>query len=65
MATYTTVFEQAEDGSWGGYVPDLPVILVNGLTLEEAQENARTGIELWIEEMKKKGLPIPTGAQSE
>lgn len=59
MANYTAVFEQAEDGTWGGYFPDLAVILVNGETLEEAQENARTGLELWIEDMKKQGLPIP------
>lgn len=59
MANYTAVFGQAEDGTWGGYFPDLPVILVNGGTLEEAQENARTGLELWIEEMKEQGLVIP------
>ena len=59
MAKYTAIFEQAEDGTWGGYFPDLAVILVNGTTLEEAQENARTGLELWIEDMKEQGLPIP------
>lgn len=62
MANYTAIFEQAGDGSWGGYFPDLPVILVNGETLAEAQENARTGLEMWIEEMKEQGLPIPTPA---
>lgn len=36
MASDTAVFEQAEDGSWGGYFPDLRVILVNGSTFEEA-----------------------------
>lgn len=59
MANYTAVFEQAEDGTWGGYFPDLPVILVNGSTLEEAQENARTGLEFWIEDMKDQGMPLP------
>ena len=59
MANYTAIFEQAEDGTWGGYFPDLAVILVNGNTLEEAQENARTGLEMWIEDMKEQGLPIP------
>jgi predicted RNase H-like HicB family nuclease len=58
MANYTAIFEQAEDGTWGGYFPDLAVILVNGSSLEEAKENARTGLEMWIEDMKKQGLPI-------
>jgi len=59
MAQYTAIFEKAEDGTWGGYFPDLPVILVNGNTLEEVQENARTGLEFWLEDMKEQGLPIP------
>jgi predicted RNase H-like HicB family nuclease len=59
MAHYTAIFEKADDGSWGGYFPDLPVILVNGSTLAEVQENARTGLELWLEDMKEQGLPIP------
>jgi len=59
MVRYAAVLGQAEDGSWGGYFPDLPVILVNGQTLEEAQENARTGLEFWLEDMKEQGLPIP------
>jgi predicted RNase H-like HicB family nuclease len=59
MAKYTAIFERGEDGTWGGYFPDWAVILVNGNTLEEAQENARTGLELWIEDMKEQGLPLP------
>ena len=59
MTQYTAVFEQAEDGSWGGYFPDLAAILVNGDTLEEAQENARTGLAYWLEDMKEQGLTIP------
>ena len=35
------------------------MILVSGSSLEEAQENARTGLEMWIEDMKEQGLPIP------
>lgn len=62
MANYTAIFEQAEDGSWGGYFPDLPVILVNGTSLAEVQENARTGLEMWVEDMKEQGLPIPPPA---
>jgi predicted RNase H-like HicB family nuclease len=59
MANYMAIFEQADDGTWGGYFPDCAVILVNGSTLEEAQENARAGLELWVEDMKEQGLPIP------
>lgn len=57
---YAAIFEQAEDGTWAGYVPDLPVVLAMGDTLEAAQENMREGIKLWLEEAKKDGLPIPS-----
>jgi predicted RNase H-like HicB family nuclease len=59
MAKYTAVFEQAHDGTWGGYFPDLSGLLVNGATLEEVRENARTGLDFWMESMKEEGLPIP------
>jgi predicted RNase H-like HicB family nuclease len=58
-ASYTAVFEQAGDGTWGGHFPDLPTILVNGATLEEARENAKTGLEFWLESMHEEGLPVP------
>ncbi len=59
MAYFKALFERAEDGTWGGYFPDLPVILVNGETLEVVQQNARTGFEFWIEDRKEQGVPIP------
>ena len=59
MANYTAIFEQAEDGTWGGYFPDLAVILVNESTLGEAKKNARSGLEMWIEDMKEQRLTIP------
>jgi predicted RNase H-like HicB family nuclease len=59
ISNYRAVFAHAEDGGWSGYVPDLPTILVGGYTLEEAQESMRKGIELWMEDMKEQGLPIP------
>ena len=62
MVNHTAIFEQAEDGTWGGYFLDLPVILVNGDTLNEARENARGGLELWLEDLKEQGLPIPAPA---
>jgi len=57
--SYTAVFEKAEDGTWGGYVPDLPVILVNGLTFEEAENNMREAIQIYLDEMKASGFPVP------
>jgi len=59
MARYTAIFERNEDGSWSGFVPDLPAILASGDTLEQARQSMREGIKIWIEEAKKDGSPIP------
>lgn len=56
--TYAAVFEQANDGSWSGYAPDLPVI-ASGETREEAEAQMREAIALYIDEMKASGFPIP------
>ncbi len=60
MMKFTAVFEQANDGSWGGYFPDLPGIIVNGLTRDEVRANAQSGLEFWVECQREEGLPIPT-----
>ena len=59
MAKYTAIFQQAADGTWSGYVPDLPAILAMGDTLVLATKDMRSVIDVWMEDMKKVGLPIP------
>ena len=41
-----------------GVDADLQMTPVNGATLEEAQENARTGLEMRVEDMKEQGLSM-------
>jgi predicted RNase H-like HicB family nuclease len=59
MAKYIGIFEQAADGTWSGYAPDLPAVLAMGDTLQLAEENMKAGIDLWIEDAKADGDPIP------
>jgi predicted RNase H-like HicB family nuclease len=57
---YFAVAEDAEDGSWSAWVPDLPGCTAGGPTAEEALDNVRISIELWLAEAKSSGLPIPS-----
>jgi predicted RNase H-like HicB family nuclease len=57
--TYTAIFEQAKDGGWSAHVPDLPTILVGADTFEDAKEKMKAAIQLYVEDMKEQGLPIP------
>ena len=56
---YYVVYEEASDGGWGAYPPDLPGVGVVGRTREEARQLVRRAIELHLEGLKKDGLPIP------
>jgi predicted RNase H-like HicB family nuclease len=56
---YTVIYEQAEEGNWGAYVPDLPVCCGGAATREELEVLMREAIEIHIEDLKAQGLPVP------
>ena len=45
--------------AYGVVVPDLPGCFSAGDTLDEAMDNAREAIELWLEVAIDDGLPVP------
>ncbi len=59
MLEYTVIYERADDGGWGAYVPDLPGLGVVGETLEAAQQLIVEGISMHIAGLKQDGSPIP------
>ena len=56
---YLVIFEQANDGGWGAYVPDLPGLGVVGETREEVDQLIREGLAIHIAGLREDGLPIP------
>ena len=60
--TYTVIFEQAEEGNWGAYVPDLPIVAGGAETRDELEVLMREAIEFHISDLKAQGLPIPAPA---
>ena len=56
---YTVIYEQAEDGGWGAYVPDLPGLGVGGETKEVMEKLIQEGIAFHIRGLKEAGLPVP------
>lgn len=47
--TFTTVFEEAEEGGYIGYVAELPGANTQGETIEETRENLAEAIQLILE----------------
>jgi predicted RNase H-like HicB family nuclease len=62
---YTVVLEQEPDGGYVVSVPALPGCVSQGDTRSEALSNIREAIELYIEDCRDAGHPIPTEAGKE
>ena len=56
---FTAVLERAPDGGFVVTVPVLPGCISQGDTREEAMANIREAMELYIEDCKAAGDPIP------
>lgn len=41
MTRYVVLYEQADDGGWGAYLPDLPGVVAGGETREEVERVSR------------------------
>lgn len=54
------VLYQDEDGNWIADVPSLPGCHSDGATPEEATENVREAIDLYVESLTERGLEVPT-----
>lgn len=60
MRRYAVVIEQAEDGGFGGYVPDLPGCVVCGYaTAEEAKNALAEAVDFHLAGMIEDGQSVP------
>ncbi|MCX6344006.1 MAG: type II toxin-antitoxin system HicB family antitoxin [Armatimonadetes bacterium] len=58
MKEYLVIFEWAGT-NYSVYVPDLPGCVSTGKTIEEAEENVREAISLYMDVLRDEGKPIP------
>ena len=56
---YVVVIEQAEDGSYSAYVPDLPGCVSCGDTPTEVRENIKEAVALYVDYLRQNKKPIP------
>ena len=65
LMRYTVVLEREEDGGYVASVPALPGCVCQGDTRPEALNNIREAIELYVEDCRDAGDPVPTEAGKE
>jgi predicted RNase H-like HicB family nuclease len=56
---YLIVIEQADDGSFSAYVPDLPGCTTCGDSIEEVKSLMKEALEFHLEGLRESGQPIP------
>ncbi len=62
-ATYTVIIQPESESEFKGYynaiVPALPGCFTYGATRDEAIQNVREAIELYLDDLEANGEPIP------
>jgi len=56
---YKIVLEPQEEGGYTVYVPALPGCISQGETVEEAMDNVKEAITVYLESLKERGIDLP------
>lgn len=59
MSEYLVIYERADDGGWGAYLPDLPGVVALGDSREQVAERIREALAAYAEEMRNLGRTLP------
>jgi predicted RNase H-like HicB family nuclease len=59
MNEYVVIYEQAEDGGWGAYLPDLPGVVAIGATRDEVAGGIREALAAYADDLHDRGLHLP------
>lgn len=59
MSEYVVIYEQADDGGWGAYLPDLPGVVGLGSTRDEAAERIQAALAAYVEDLRERGGALP------
>ena len=59
MNRYLVVYERAEDGGWGAYLPDIDGVVALGRTREEVEDGMRVALGAYLDWLKERGETAP------
>jgi predicted RNase H-like HicB family nuclease len=60
MTEYVVIYEQAEDGGWGAYLPDLPGVVALGGSRDQVAERIKEALSAYTEDLQERGETLPT-----
>lgn len=59
MTEYVAIYERAEDGGWGAYLPDLPGVVALGVSRIEVEERLAEALAAYAEVMAEEDRSLP------
>lgn len=59
MSDYVVIYEQAEDGAWGAYIPDLPGVVALGTTREETADRIHEALDAYTDDLHERSESLP------
>ena len=59
MSNYYVVVHKDDDSDFGAFFPDLPGCFSAGATEDEALENARISLRMYVEDLAEDGHDLP------
>ena len=65
MNSYLVVYERAEDGGWGAYLPDIDGVVALGRTREEVADGMRVALGAYLDWLKERGETAPAPSSCE
>lgn len=59
MSDYVVIYEQADDGGWGAYIPDLPGVVALGQNRSEVSSRIREALTAYVDDLRERGETLP------
>lgn len=59
MNEYVVIFEEASDGGWGAYLPDVPGVVALGDSREQAAARIQEALDAYAAELREQGDSLP------
>jgi predicted RNase H-like HicB family nuclease len=59
MSEYVVIYEEAEDGGFGAYLPDLPGVVALGATRSEVVERIQEALAAYTDDLRLQGRSLP------
>ena len=59
MKQYLVIYEPADDGGWGAYLPDIDGVVAVGETRDEVEAGIRGALQMYLEDLRERGEVLP------